>query len=89
MEKMKLAVVALAMAGVTACGDRKEQCLPDGEKGTVLRTGSYEGLRYVTIKRGNGEEVTCSGKNTPVILQEGDKVDGSTLTKTSATKKGD
>ena len=80
-----LALCVLSM-GMASCGSDEQACLPEGEKATVLRAGEAEGYRYVTLKRTNGEEVTCTGKNTPVMLQPGDEVDGWTMTRADATK---
>ena len=77
-----------ALAFLSACGDGVDKtCLPKGEVGTVVRTGATEGYRFVTIKRSNGEEVTCTGKTTTVLLREGDSVDGQTLTRADASRK--
>jgi hypothetical protein len=75
-----------ALALLSGCGG-DTNCLPKGEKGIVLRTGNAEGYRFATIRRSNGEEVTCTGKTTTVVLQEGDEIDGATLTRADATKK--
>lgn len=86
---MKTAIVttfAVAAFCLASCGGSKDACLPQGEKAIVLRTGTAEGYRFVTMRRTNGEEVTCTGKNTPVILQPGDEIDGWTLTRADATK---
>ncbi len=71
----------------TGCSSRDTSCLPTGEKAVVLRSGTAEGYRFVTVRRKNGEEVTCTGKNTPALLQEGDEIDGATLTRADATHK--
>jgi hypothetical protein len=86
---MKLATVSIAVLGIclSSCGGGGKACLPQGEKAVVLRTGSAEGYRYVTVRRSNGEEVTCTGKNTPSLLQEGDEIDGWTLTRADATRR--
>lgn len=80
-------IILLCAGGValSACSDPKKMCLPKGEKGTVLRTGSAEGYRFATIRRENGDEVTCTGKTSTVVLQPGDVIDGQNLTRASAT----
>lgn len=85
---MKRTLAALVLIAATAgCGGKDSKlCLPTGEKGIVLRSGTTEGYRFVTLKRANGEEVTCTGKNTPTLMQPGDEVDGWTLTRAHAGK---
>lgn len=84
----KTIIAALAASLIAGgCSSSDNACLPPGEKATVIRSGTTEGYRFVTVKRANGEEVTCTGKNTPVLLQAGDEIDGATLTKANATKK--
>lgn len=85
MIRITTAICSLAL--LSGCGGADTACLPKGEKGVVVRTGNTEGYRFATIRRSNGEEVTCTGKTTTVVLQEGDEVDGQTLTKADATKK--
>lgn len=88
MNRIAIATALGAAIGLAACsGNDSNMCLPKGEKGVVLRSGTDEGFRYVTIKRANGEEVTCTGKSMPALLQEGDEVDGWTMTRVDATKK--
>ena len=87
VNEMKRAIAMLtALCALTACGGRDNACLPKGEKATVLRTGEAEGYRFVTMRRSNGEEVTCTGKNTPLVMSPGDVVDGWTLDKADAAK---
>jgi len=84
--KTTLALAALT-ATLASCGGDGNACLPKGEKAIVVRSGTAEGYRFVTLRRSNGEEVSCTGKNTPSLMQEGDEVDGWTLTRADATKK--
>jgi len=89
MRSSRIAIIgALAAATVLGgcSGSGKKACLPQGEKATVLRKGSDQGQLYVTLKRSNGEEVTCLGDSTPVLLSEGDVVDGWTMTRADPTK---
>lgn len=81
-----LAIATLPTLG--SCGFIKhgQPCLPEGERATVLRKGADGGERFVTLKRSNGEEVTCLGDNSPQFMQDGDVVDGWTLTRADATK---
>lgn len=78
-----IGLVAIVLAG---CGDREESCLPQGETAEVIRKGTDDGQRYVTLKRDNGEQVTCIGDTTPVLLSVGDRIDGWTMRKADATK---
>lgn len=82
-----IAALCAAAAILSGCGSKGDLCLPKGEKAIVLRTGDAEGYRFVTLKRSNGEEVTCTGKNTPLTLQPGDEIDGWTMTRADATKR--
>lgn len=76
----------IALCALSACGGKDNACLPKGEKATVLRSGETEGFRYVTMRRTNGEEVTCTGKNTPLVTQPGDQIDGWTLERADAAR---
>lgn len=87
MKRMHATVALMTLTWTLAsCGPKVETCLPSGERATVLRKGESEGYRYVTLRRADGEEVTCTGKNTPMILQPGDEIEGSTMEKADATK---
>lgn len=87
MTRMHIAGAIGLLSALTACGSKDETaCLPKGEKGIVMRTGEAEGYRFVTIRRENGEQVTCTGKNTPMAVVEGDEIDGSTMTRADPTK---
>lgn len=85
---MTRTIISAALASVllAGCGSGEDMCLPRGEKATVIRKGNEDGQRFVTLERSNGEEVTCIGDNTPVMLSVGDEIDGWTMRKADATK---
>lgn len=83
----KTTIIVLAATTLLAgCGGRNRDCLPQGERAIVIRKGTDDGQRFVTLRRRNGEEVTCVGKNTPVLLTVGDEIDGWTMQRADATR---